>query len=221
MAKNNDKVQQVEVYVEGKMPFLMNPVTDELLEELRTKVSKPKARDRSREDEAKDKIYRQDGKIGVPAENLFACLVEAGRQVELKPRQKISTKETTMLPSFLVIEDLFLPFEIQGDEEYDPEEEWKADTRRGRNPKDGVMVAIVRPRFNRWGFTAHITVDTSVINLDKVKTLFEIAGRSVGLGDFRPARRGPFGTFLVKRWAVLSEEAVHAAEESVREAAKV
>lgn len=199
-----EKLVSVEVYLEGKKPYLMNPATDELLEALRTGVHAPVVKDRPRREVAGGKICRVGKKIGVPSEYLFACLVEAGRQVDLKPRQKISTKESTQVPSFLEIEEMFFPFEIEGDEDYDPEAVWVDDVRRGCLPKDGTAVAIVRPRFNQWGFKVHITVDESILKADRVKELFNIAGRSVGLGDFRPSRRGPFGTFVVKRWTVLS-----------------
>jgi hypothetical protein len=202
------KVVLVEAYCEGKKPYLMNPATEALLESLRTGIHPPLVKDRSREDVARDKIYREEGQIGIPAGNLFACLVEAGRQVDLKSRVKISTKESTQLPSFFELEDLFLPYKIEGDEDYNPEKEWKADMRRGKLPKDGTMVAIVRPRFDRWGFKVRFTIDTSIINVAKVRTLFDLAGRSVGLGDFRPSCRGPFGTFAVKRWTVLKGKEV-------------
>lgn len=203
-----EQLVRVEVYVEGKKPYLMNPATQELLEALRTGIHEPVVKDRPRRDVAAGKICRVDDRIGVPAENLFSCLVEAGRQVDLKPRQKISTRESTQVPSFLEIEELFLSFEIEGDTDYNPETVWVDDMRRGRLPKDGTAVAIVRPRFDRWGFKVHITVDTSILKTDRVKELFLIAGRSVGLGDFRPSCRGPFGTFAVRRWTVLDEAEV-------------
>lgn len=34
-----------------------------------------------------------------------------------------------------------------------------------------------------------------------VRELFDIAGSKIGLGDFRPDRRGPFGRFTVTMWS--------------------
>lgn len=221
MVEQQNKVVRVEVYLEGKKPYLMNPATETLLESLRTGVHPPLIKDRPRQEVAAEKIYRNGSRIGIPAENLFACLVEAGRQVDLKARMKISTKESTQLPSFLEMEDLFLAFEVEGDESYDAEMSWETDMRRGRLPKDGTMVAIVRPRFNRWGFRIRITIDTSIINTNKVRMLFDLAGRSVGLGDFRPSCRGPFGTFAVKRWTVLEGEETKETRELVAARANV
>ena len=214
MVGEQSKVVLIEVYCEGKKPYLMNPATEALLESLRTGVHPPLQKDRPRDDVAKEKIYREEGKIGIPSANLFACLVEAGRDVVLKSRTKISTAKTTQLPAFFEIDQLFLPFGVEGDEDYDSEKVWKTDMRRGKLPKDGTMVAIVRPRFDKWGITVRFTVDTGIINADKIRELFDRAGRSVGLGDFRPSCRGPFGTFAVKRWAVLEgQEATEATQE--------
>jgi hypothetical protein len=33
-----------------------------------------------------------------------------------------------------------------------------------------------------------------------VRELLDIGGKRVGIGDFRPSRRGPFGRFKVVSW---------------------
>ena len=114
---------RVHAVCQGVSPLLMNPMDEATLDSLITGVRLPKVKDRPFEEMAEEKIYRgDDGTIGIPAVNLFACLVEAGRRVKLGKTQ-ISTKESTILPSFLTIEEFFLPF-ID-----DPE--WVVDKRRG------------------------------------------------------------------------------------------
>jgi hypothetical protein len=49
-----------------------------------------------------------------------------------------------------------------------------------------------------------ISIDTSIMGLDVVKKIFEAAGSKIGVGDFRPAKKGPFGMFSVTGWEVLS-----------------
>jgi hypothetical protein len=170
----------------------MNPATEELLDQLRTKTSPPKRTDWSAEDEAETKLYRgDDGAIGIPSLNLFSSLVEAGRLVKAGTKQ-ISTAKSTILPSFLSIEEFFLPFKN------DPE--WVVDKRRGRNPNGGEMVCLVRPKFADWEFDATLEIDESEVNEDGVRKLVETAGKKVGLCDFRPACKGPFGRFYVASW---------------------
>lgn len=179
--------------LEGISPLLMNPMSDGVLESIRTKTSPPKRTDWSREEEAETKLYRDnDGAIGLPSLNLFASLTEAGRRVKTgSPPKQISTADSTILPSFLSIEEFFLPF--KGDPS------WVADMRRGTNEK-GQAVPIVRPRFNNWEFDVTFEIDETEVNEDTVRKLVDISGKKIGLCDFRPNKRGPFGRFRVAAW---------------------
>lgn len=180
---------EIKIECEGLSPFLMNPATDELLEELRTGVRAPRVRDLPPEKEAEKKLIKQDGKIGIPAQYLYSCLIEAGRYNKLGKKQ-ISTKDSSLIPSFLWIKELFFPFSGA---------DWKVDMRRGRLP-DGTAVCIVRPRFDRWEFSATLIVDEKQISEENVRNLLNDAGSKIGLGDFRPSCKGPFGRFRIIKW---------------------
>lgn len=62
-----------------------------------------------------------------------------------------------------------------------------------------------RPRVDSWSLTFTLDVDTSVFDPKLVRALIDDAGKKIGLGDYRPARKGPFGRFVVKRWDEASE----------------
>lgn len=194
-------MQTYNVYCEGVSPLLMNQVTDDLLEELRTKNPRPKVRDLSRRDQAALCIYREteDGPIGIPVTNLFSCLAEAGRDVPLGGMRKVSTAGSTKLSSILTIHELFMPLVLKLKDGFAPitDEGWVPDVRRGRNPKDGVMVAICRPRFDKWGFRFTADLDTDTANEAILRKLIEIGGRAPGLCDFRPGTKGQFGRFKI------------------------
>lgn len=187
---------QVRANFSGLSPILMNPATDEMLDELFGGAGARKAKDTDKtptQEAAKKVIRDENGVIGIPASYLFSCLVEAGRLVKLDGKRAISTKDTTLLPSFLTIEEFFFPFRDQN-------AEWKTDKRRGIIPGKNITVCIVRPRFDKWAFSATFAIDDKACAEEKAKTLVERAGSSVGLGDFRPARRGPFGRFKIESW---------------------
>jgi hypothetical protein len=80
---------------------------------------------------------------------------------------------------------------------------WVVDVRRGVLQATKVAVAIVRPKFPRWGFEITVEVNEDLVNVEKIMDLFEIAGRQCGLGDFRPGTKGQFGRFSVKEFAAL------------------
>jgi len=188
-------VIRVAATCEGISPYLMNPATDELLDQLRGRVPKIKNKDRPVEDEAADKLCTgPDGRIGISAVNLLSCMIIAGRKVK-NGKSQISTASTTTLTGLLSIEQYFLAF--NGDPE------WAVDKRRGVNPRGGEMVCLIRPRFDEWSFDVSFLVDEAEINPTVVREVLRVAGKFVGLGDFRPAKRGPFGRFRVVNWEEL------------------
>jgi len=194
-------MQRVRVTITGVSPLLMNPATEALIEQLRTRTPAQRRRDWTAEEEAGEKLYKNaKGLIGIPIENLLASLVEAGRSVTLTGRSKVSTATSTQLYAFLSAEEDFLPFPA----DY---QHWQVDKRRGRNPNGGEMVALTRPRFDNWSVTVTLVIDESLIDLSKIRELFDIAGRSVGLCDFRPGCRGRFGRSAVTAWDVLTPKA--------------
>lgn len=190
----------------GVSPILMDPMTDAVLEGLRTGVRPNILRDRPAVDVAREKIYRQNGEkssIGLPAEMLFASLVAAGRNVK-NGKKQVSTVKTTTLPDFFSIQDYFLPFSnIKKKGKKD--DSWKVDKRRGRL-NDGTAICIVRPRFDKWEFEVTVEYDEKKADKSIIKALFANAGSAQGLGAFRPNCKGPFGRFRVTRWKDITKK---------------
>ncbi len=199
------KLIQYRIAATGVAPMLQNPMTDEVLNELLGGKSARKAivTDITPTQRAEKKLcLGPNGEFGFPANYLFAALIDAGRHVQYEGKSKVSTRETSLMPAFLSIVpdvvndegDGFIPFTDQS-------VKWVADKRRGVLAANKAAVAIVRPKFPSWAFEVTIEVDLEQISIEKVKSLFEIAGRQSGIGDFRPSKRGPFGRFAVMDFA--------------------
>lgn len=188
---------RIRATLRGISPILMNPMTDDLLEGLWGGSSKRKARiEQTMEEAAKSKLIRdENGKIGIPAEYLLAALVTAGRYVKYDARKNFSTADSSLVPAFIFLEDMFYPFKNQ-------KVKHVVDKRRGvlNNGGKEVAVCIVRPRFDVWQFD--VTAGFADIDSSRVKQIFEYAGKVAGLGDFRPSCRGPFGRFTIAEWKV-------------------
>jgi hypothetical protein len=54
-----------------------------------------------------------------------------------------------------------------------------------------------RPMFAEWSATLEVTFIASVLNRDSVLSLVEAGGLTVGIGEWRPERKGDFGTYCV------------------------
>lgn len=188
----------------GISPLLMNCMSQDVLLGMRDKSGK-KAKAATTvltpAEEAEKKLYLDTaGYPHLPVENLFATLKGAGRQVRLDGKRQISTAKSTILPSLMTIDTVSLPIMLSKEPR---RATWEADVKRGVNPNGGEAVVIVRPRFDDWSVAVEVTVFVNEITESAIRRLFDIAGSSVGLCDFRPARGGTYGRFRVDEWIVL------------------
>lgn len=193
------KKVQIKVTCKGTSPILMNPATEELIDSLHTGVRLQTQKDVSAEDIAKGKVIRnKDNQMGIPVEYLFACLKGAGRLVK-NGKKQISTAKSTTLFALITIQETFVVFKNQN-------AQMKISKKKGKLPKDGTAVAIIRPEFTEWEFDVFVTVNADEIKPNIIKDVFETAGSMIGLGDFRPSCGGPYGCFAVTSWQVLEGE---------------
>ncbi len=184
--------------------MLQNPAPPELLEALRTKTPIAKRTDWTLQDEAGTKLYRsEDGKMGVPTQNLMSSIIIAGRYIK-NGKKAISTAESTTVFDFLEFVDDFCPF-MNCDK--DGNVEWRPFPVRGvmKNGPSKVAVCINRPRIPKWSLQLVVKFDDKRgISQDTVVSLVEAAGRKVGLCDWRPATKGRFGRSVVTKVEVVS-----------------
>lgn len=192
----------------GRTPLLLNPVSRKMLEGIRAKQKGARLPDLSFEDEAAGKVLAdQQGRAFLPSDYLLSSLVEAGRSVPYQGKSKLSTAESSVVPALITFESESLPLlKADGSPLMATGEhpDWETDVRRGTNPNGGEMVCVVRPRFNEWYIPVVFEVDAeglpAPVGEDTVRQLYRIAGRKVGLGDFRPDCRGQFGQFIIVQW---------------------
>src|SRR3989304_3509187 len=57
-----------------------------------------------------------------------------------------------------------------------------------------------RPRLNEWSCSFGIEYDTELLNEADLRAVVNDAGSRVGLLDFRPEKKGPFGRVMVTEW---------------------
>jgi hypothetical protein len=84
-------------------------------------------------------------------------------------------------------------------------EPWRVDTRAVRIPSTGGRILAHRPMFDDWKLTFTAELDTTILSEKLLRAIIDDAGKRVGLGDFRPATKGPFGRFVVTNWKVVDK----------------
>lgn len=190
-------MKRIKAKLRGVTPLLMNRMPDEQLLALHTKEKRKFTAPKEPRDAAELKLYRtREGAPYLPVENLMAGLIAAGMYIKLDGKRQMSTKQSTLLPGFLTIEDPYLP--LHG--EKGKPAAWEVDMRQGRNPNGGEAVCVIRPRFDAWAMDVSLLVDADSIAETVIRELVDIAGARIGLCDFRPQRRGVFGKFRVDSW---------------------
>jgi len=200
-------MQKVRVTCGPISPLMMDRMPEEVLDGIAIGVPVARPKDTPPKVIAERALY-SDGNGGfiLPIENLWACLIEAGRRVKIG-RYTISTAKSTELYSLISINVLSLRLlRVTADGTVlDGHPTWVIDKRRGVGKKAGDPVRIVRPKFAEWGFSVEVEFDEKQkINASILQQLFERAGTAVGLCSFRPQKRGPFGRFRVVEWEMLN-----------------
>ncbi len=195
----------VQVKIEGVTPLICNKFTDAAAEASSGgSRGSSGAQDRGTPLEiAEGKLYiGLTGKPMIPQPNLLRCLVEGGRFHKVGKAQ-VTTKTSSILYACVDIEGAEVPLIHK--------QPWKVDTRAVRIPSTGGRILAHRPMFDDWALEFVVNLDTRICGLKLFRLIVDDAGSRVGLGDYRPATKGPFGRFNVTQWQV-SEMPVELAE---------
>ena len=67
-------------------------------------------------------------------------------------------------------------------------------------PATGGRVIRYRPKFPEWELMFEIEFDDDLLKEDELRQIVDDTGKRVGVLDFRPEKKGPFGRFVVSHW---------------------
>jgi len=186
-------VKTIQVTIEGTTPLLCNRFTDaaQMAATNGNRLSGVGEKGTPME-QAEAKLYMgHDHKPMIPQPNLFRCLIDAGKFFK-NGKSKVTTQKSSLIPACVEIEGLELPIKHR--------EPWSVDTRAVRIPSTGGRILCHRPCFHDWRLSFTMNVDTDFISAKLVREIVDAAGKRIGLGDFRPDCKGPFGKFVVVEW---------------------
>lgn len=178
--------------IEGVSPLLMNRFTEAAQEKVSAATTASfQGKKGTPREQAEPKLYRrEDGKPFIPAANLLAAIVQAGSFIK-SGKSKLTTMKSSLVPAGVGISEVELL--LTG-------APWEVDSRAVVIPATGGRVMCHRPRFDAWKLACTLEIDDELFSDALVRELLDLAGKRIGLGDFRPARRGPFGRFKVTEW---------------------
>jgi hypothetical protein len=198
---------RISITIQGTTPLLLNRFTDAAAQAATSGMRGSSAgADRGTPREIADsKLYLDsNGKCVIPQPNLLRCLVDGGAFHKLGKKQ-ITTKESSLVYACADITGLSIPIKHK--------QPWSVDIRPVVIPATKGRILCPRPRFDDWSLTFELVLETDIIGANLIRRIVDDAGKKIGLGDFRPARKGPFGKFVVVAWKEVPEEALREAAE--------
>lgn len=184
----------ISVTIEGTSPLLMNRFHDAAQLAVSAGTSSALLGKRGTPKEQADpKVYADsEGRPVIPGPNVFSALVQAGTFIKAG-KSKVTTMKSSLVPAGITLHELECPLTPR---------DWQVDSRAVVIPATGGRIMAHRPRFDRWKLSFTLAVDPTIFGESTVRDLVDHAGQRIGLGDFRPARKGPFGKFKVIDWKV-------------------
>jgi hypothetical protein len=197
---------KIKVRIQGVTPLIMNRFHDEAAQNATagtSGASTAQARGTPLEIAEKKLYLGLNGKPMIPQPNLLRCLVDGGYFHKAGKRQ-ITTKKTSLLYAALDIEGAEIKLTHK--------EPWRVDTRAVVIPSTGGRILCHRPMFDDWQLDFVLEVDTTIINVKLLRQIVDDAGSRIGLGDFRPQCKGPYGRFKVTLWQEIPVALKEAAE---------
>lgn len=152
-------------------------------------IDNPPIDKRTREEQAELAAYRDPDtkELYVPSTALQRALVGAAAYSKGKGRASLQKQAAAAI--FVSPERISL-----GTKDYE------IDSRPVVVPATRGRVVRHRPKLEAWQLGFEIEYDDSLLTERQLRQIVDDAGSRVGLLDFRPEHKGPFGRFMVTEW---------------------
>jgi len=138
------------------------------------------------EKEALKKLYVDaEGRIYQPSTHIERALIEAGKKIKMKGSGKANYSKP--FGSMVAIEEFEILHLI---------DKYEIHKTLVVIPSTKGRIMRYRPMFKNWKLVFNLTFEEE-IPADALKEALEIAGKYVGIGDWRPEKKGKFGKFQV------------------------
>lgn len=199
------------VSIQGQSPLLMNRFTEEAAAKVSagSSVSLTASSRGTPREQAEQKLYTSaNGMPMIPGPNVFAGLVAAGSFIKVGRRQ-LTTGTGSLIPAGVQLVEL----ECIIENPFGGKVMWEVDSRSVVIPATRGRIMCHRPRFDAWRIPFSLQVDDDMFDERITRSLVENLCTKIGIGDFRPSRKGPFGRSMIVAW--VKDRSVHAAIEQV------
>lgn len=176
----------IKVKIQGTTPLLMNRFRDVQIEGKSKKVTGARS-----ESDIEDKLYIQDGKVCLPSVYLKNCISEAAKQFKIVGKGKSTYSK--LVASTVDVS----PFMIELDAD-----KYEIFRISAVNPMTKGRMMTERPKFEKWSAEFEIILNDEAVPMGVMNEILIQAGKYVGIGDWRPEKKGMFGKFMITSFKV-------------------
>jgi hypothetical protein len=184
----------IEVQIEGDTPLLQHRFGEQAEQ---TKNTRPiHVRGEDPREAAEAVCYRdKDGYLFFPITWVLRMLREAGGSHKQRGSRK-SLKYIVPAAVRAVADTVSI---LNGDGK-SRVKDFEVDSRPVTIPATKGRIMRHRPRMNQWSAKFDVRLKDDLLDPGTLHMLLNEGGQAFGLGDFRPEKGGPFGTFRVVRF---------------------
>lgn len=147
-------------------------------------------------------VYRlpDSQQLAVPGTAFSRLIREAGGSHKAKGSRK--SLKYIVPAAVLVLDDLC---GLYLRDRKTPIVDFEVDSRPVTIPATKGRIMRHRARANEWTVSVRIRINEQIISEATVRQLFAEGGQQIGIGDYRPEKGGPFGTWDIVSWELMSD----------------
>ena len=174
--------EKINVTIEGTTPILFNRFRDVAIEGKSKKRTGAIA-----ELDIEDKLYLdEDRKTQLPSVYLKNSITEAGKQFRIPGKGKSTYSK--IVASTVDIEPFYIKLDAKNFEVF---------RISAVNPMTKGRMMTERPKYSKWKASFQIVLNDPAVPISVINEILEHAGKYVGVGDWRPEKKGMFGKFMI------------------------
>lgn len=182
-------MKTIEVEIRGTSPLLIHRFGEDSEQAKSTRRIRVNDRD-PRAEATKAAYIAKDGTFYFSAFSIPNAMGNAGASHKMRGSRKTLR---FIVPSAVRVTTEAITI-LNGD---GPAKDFEVDARPVTIPATKGRIMRYRPRFDSWGAKFSLLLDDNSLAVDDAHRLLDEAGQFIGIGDFRPEKRGPFGCFRV------------------------
>lgn len=184
-------MKTVTVEIRGITPLLIHRFSEDAEQQKRTRRVEIKKVD-PREEATKHAYIAKNGTFYFNAFSITGCMGNAGAS-----HKSTGSRRSLRFVVPAAVRMTTDAITILNGDNTKAAQDFEVDSRPVTIPATKGRVMRHRPRFNEWGAKFEIQIDDDMLGVETAQQLLQEGGLSYGIGDFRPEKKGPFGTFRV------------------------